>query len=235
MIDPENSVGSGSVDQLTEVMPLCEHIRTIQSGTATPIEIELGFRALYDGLNSDIRKFTNGTFSGVTPEDLDDVTQETFLDVWRALRRATYREERTNVKAWALSIAHNNAVDAFRRASIRPTVSLDGLQYEGEDLGIYGRVVEGVSVQPEQVDETAERAIEHVHDEERIASFNRVNAEQRTALILNNMGYTQEEIANMLGLPVGTVKGRMRLGYEKIEAIKRESEPLDGETLQRAA
>lgn len=34
---------------------------------------------------------------------------------------------------------------------------------------------------------------------------------------------------------LGTVKGRMRLGYEKIEAIKRESEPLDGETLQRAA
>jgi len=235
MIDPENSVGSGSVDQLTEVTPLCEHIKTIQSGAASSLELELGFRALYDGLNPAVRGFTSGTFSDVTPEDLDDITQETFLDIWKALKRATYREERTNVKAWVLSIAHNNAVDTFRRSSVRPAVSLDSLQLEGQDVGFYGQVVEGVTVQPEQVDGTAERAIEHAHVQERIASLRQVSAAQRTALILNAIGYTQVEIADMLDVPVGTVKGRMRLGYDKIEAIQQETETPHQAALQPVA
>jgi RNA polymerase sigma-70 factor (ECF subfamily) len=128
----------------------------------------------------------------------EDLVQEVFLQVWRAA--GSYRSERGSVRTWILSIAHNRGIDQLRStASRRRTqekVERSPTSQPGEPFTETWR-----NLQREQVRE----------------ALRGLPPEQLKVLELAYYsGYTHREIAELLDLPLGTVKGRMRLGLQKI-------------------
>jgi RNA polymerase sigma-70 factor, ECF subfamily len=130
----------------------------------------------------------------------EDVTQEALLALWRS--GARYDRARGSVRTWALGIVHNRAVDVLRRSGVH-----DRRQASGEGIE------EGIAA-PERTD--AEAVGNVASDEIRVA-LGELPAEQRRVIELAYFGgFTHTEIASMLGTPIGTVKGRMRLGLQKL-------------------
>ena len=132
----------------------------------------------------------------------EDITQEAFLSIWRS--RLRYDRARGSVRTWVLGIVHNRAIDALRRGAVhdRRRETLDGV---------------------EERHEARERTeVEAARNEEARSvrtALNSLPAEQRRTIELAYFGgFTHTEIAQMLETPVGTVKGRMRLGLEKMRA-----------------
>jgi RNA polymerase sigma-70 factor, ECF subfamily len=130
----------------------------------------------------------------------EDVAQEAFLSIWRS--GARYDRSRGSVRTWTLGIVHNRAIDALRRSGVqeRRRVSDEGVE-------------EGL-VAPERTDA---QAIENATSHEIRGALGELPPEQRRVIELAYFGgFTHIEIASMLGAPVGTVKGRMRLGLQKL-------------------
>ncbi|HXG40334.1 MAG TPA: sigma-70 family RNA polymerase sigma factor [Candidatus Limnocylindrales bacterium] len=125
----------------------------------------------------------------------EDVVQDAFLGAWRNAGR--YLAGRGSVRTWLLSIVHHRAVDAVRRR--RPTVPLP----DGEAAPPASAILP--DVWPEvagRLDRDAVRAA--------LATLSDV---QREVIELAYFaGLTQQEISARTGAPLGTVKGRMRLG-----------------------
>ncbi|MDP9412014.1 MAG: sigma-70 family RNA polymerase sigma factor [Actinomycetota bacterium] len=129
----------------------------------------------------------------------EDLTQEAFIKVWRGA--ASYRVGRGSVRTWILSIVHNRGIDQLRsRASRRRT----------QDK------VEASAPTSEPSEAFAETWRNSQREQVREA-LNTLPQEQLEILELAYFsGYTHVEIAERLDLPLGTVKGRMRLGLQKI-------------------
>jgi RNA polymerase sigma-70 factor (ECF subfamily) len=130
----------------------------------------------------------------------EDIVQEAFLSVWRSSVR--YSPERGNLRSWLLSVVHNRAIDALRRsvAHTRKEVDAEGVE-------------ERVAA-PELTDAEAFR-----REEAQTVRFamDQLPAEQLKVVELAYFGgFTHSQIAEMLGMPLGTVKGRMRLALEKM-------------------
>jgi RNA polymerase sigma-70 factor (ECF subfamily) len=130
----------------------------------------------------------------------EDVVQEAFLSIWRS--GARYERARGSVRTWVLGIVHHRAIDQLRRTSVHA-------KRRASDEGIEERVEA-----PERTDiEVARR-----EEADTIRSaMDSLPAEQSHVIELAYFGgFTHTEIAEMLETPVGTVKGRMRLGLEKL-------------------
>ena len=131
----------------------------------------------------------------------EDVVQEAFLGAWR--NAARYADARGSVKTWLLSIVHHRAIDTVRRR--RPTAELP--EAEGS--------VPAPLVMP---DTWTEISASLDRDTVR-AALDTLPAVQRNAIELAYFGgLTQTEIAARTGVPLGTVKGRMRLGLDALRA-----------------
>jgi RNA polymerase sigma-70 factor, ECF subfamily len=140
----------------------------------------------------------------------EDVTQEAFLSIWRS--KARYDSARGSVRAWALGIVRNRAIDALRRAA-RPAPKLD-LDDEA--------VLES---QPAEARTEAEAIRRETAGRLRRA-LGLLPREQSQVIELAYFGgFSHSEIAEILGAPIGTIKGRMRLGLEKIRATLAEGIP----------
>jgi RNA polymerase sigma-70 factor, ECF subfamily len=130
----------------------------------------------------------------------EDVVQEAFLSLWRSGTR--YDASRGSVRAWILTAVRNRAIDAFRRESVTT----------GRD------VADEEATARLAADERTEAEVERREDARRIrAALEELPREQRQVIELAYFGgFSHSEIAGMLGLPAGTVKGRMRLGLTKM-------------------
>jgi RNA polymerase sigma-70 factor (ECF subfamily) len=129
----------------------------------------------------------------------EDLAQDAFLKVWRSA--GSYRAERGSVRTWILSIAHNRGIDQLRsHASRRRT----------QDR------IEASAPRSQPSEAFAETWRNSQRDQVREA-LNTLPSEQLKILELAYFsGYTHVEISEVLSLPLGTVKGRMRLGLKKI-------------------
>src|SRR5215216_777017 len=130
----------------------------------------------------------------------EEVGQEALVSVWRS--GARYERARGSVRTWVLGIVHHRAIDALRRSFVHE-------RRRASDEGI------------EETLETGERTeIEAARHEEAAAvraALGHLPAEQSQVIELAYFGgFTHSEIAEILGTPTGTVKGRMRLGLEKM-------------------
>src|SRR6185295_14596147 len=135
-----------------------------------------------------------GTRSGA-----EDVTQDAFLNLWRS--GAHYDRARGSVRTWILGIVHHRAIDALRRSSVHSRRRSDD-ETAAERLEAPDRVEEDVA----RRDEAA--IVRNAMDI--------LPADQLKVIELAYFGgFTHVEIAEMLEAPVGTVKGRMRLGLKK--------------------
>lgn len=132
----------------------------------------------------------------------EDVVQEAFVSLWRGADH--YDPLRGSVRSWVLGIVRKRAIDAFRHDAAR----------EGKDVGDED-MAERVYA-PELTDLEVER-----RDDARQVrnALQELPYDQRQVIELAYFaGFTHTQIAEMLGLPPGTVKGRMRLGLGKLRA-----------------
>ncbi len=134
------------------------------------------------------------------PVMAEDNVQESFVSLWRS--SAAYDAARGSVRTWVLSVVRNRAIDAFRREAAKATSDLDEQ-----------RVAERLPA-PELTDREVERRDDarQVRD-----ALKGLPADQRQVIELAFFGgFSHSQIAEMLKLPAGTVKGRMRLGLSKM-------------------
>src|SRR5437016_2643711 len=125
----------------------------------------------------------------------EDVVQEAFLSLWRS--GARYDRARGSVRSWILRAVHNRAIDAFRREAA--TVSRD---VPDEGISHFLAARERTEAEVERRDDA--RLVRGALDE--------LPADQRQVIELAYFGgLSHGKIAEALGLPPGTVKGRMRL------------------------
>jgi RNA polymerase sigma-70 factor, ECF subfamily len=133
----------------------------------------------------------------------EDVTQEAFISIWRSGGR--YDRTRGSVRAWTLGVVRNRAIDALRRtAGKAPKLTFDD---------------EMILEQRPSGDLTDDEAIRRHEARELRGVLSELPAEQSKVIQLAYFaGFSHSEIAEVLGMPLGTVKGRMRLAMEKIRA-----------------
>ena len=129
----------------------------------------------------------------------EDVVQESFLSIWR--RGTSYRPERGSLRTWVCSIVHHRAIDGLRGRAARGR----------QDLPI-----EAAPARSEVAD-TWEAVAAELERQDIRRLLDRLPAEQRQTLELAYYGgYSQSEISSLLGVPLGTVKGRARMALRKL-------------------
>jgi RNA polymerase sigma-70 factor (ECF subfamily) len=136
------------------------------------------------------------------PAQSEEVTQEVFLEVWQQARR--FDADRGRVRAWITVMAHRRAVDRVRAAQAATDRDLrQGIREYRESYDDVEHTVE-VALESERVN----RALESLTDV------------QRQAIRLAYYGgYTYGEVAETLGLPLGTVKTRIRDGMIRLRDV----------------
>lgn len=130
----------------------------------------------------------------------EGVLQQTLVSIWR--ERADYRPERETVRVWAMGLLHRAVYpDSGARAAERPPRS---------DAG-----------------GAADCGGDHLAERIQGQGLDRLPAQQREIIALAFYGgLTHAQIAELLALPPGTVKGRMRLGLHKLRGVM-DAEPAD--------
>jgi RNA polymerase sigma-70 factor (ECF subfamily) len=131
----------------------------------------------------------------------EDVTQEAFISLWRS--GARFDSTRGSVRSWMLSIVRNRAIDQLRcKAGKAPKLTFD------DDSILEQRPAEELTDAEAMRRETASEVR---------GAIGQLPGDQSKVIELAYFGgFSHSEIARMLGVPLGTVKGRMRLGLEKI-------------------
>src|SRR4051812_11776728 len=147
------------------------------------------------------------------PAIAEDVTQEAFLSVWRS--GARFDAARGSVRSWTLGIVRNRAIDALRRAAGSPP-KLDLADDAALETQAAGELPDSTATRP-----ATSRKLR--------GALSELPQEQSEVIGLAYFGgFTHSEIAEILGMPLGTVKGRMRLGLEKIRITLAERMGIDG-------
>jgi RNA polymerase sigma-70 factor, ECF subfamily len=131
----------------------------------------------------------------------EDAVQEAFLQIWRGAER--FVPERAKASAWIMTLVHRRAVDLVRREERRRAEPLDdasavaGVEGSAEDLA-------WLRFERERVQ----------------AALSRLPDQQREALELAYYGgFTQSELAERLGQPIGTIKSRMFAGLTRLREL----------------
>ncbi len=164
-------------------------MRNAQAGDAT------AFAELYDRHHDAAYRVARTICHGTA----DDALQDGFVSAWRG--RATYRPARGDVRKWLISIIRNRAIDLARRESLR--------ERRRADLAPLIGAASAVNVPAE--------AIAAAEAERMRRLVGSLPEGQREVIALAFFGeLTHTEIAAHLGLPPGTVKGRMRLGLRRL-------------------
>ena len=130
----------------------------------------------------------------------EDIVQEAFLSLWRSGSR--YDRGRGSVRSWVLGVVHNRAIDAFRRETVRA----------GKDVAD-----DGALERMEADEHTDTEAVRRDEATQVRTALGELPDDQRHVIELAYFGgFSHSQIADMLKLPAGTVKGRMRLGLSKL-------------------
>ncbi len=133
-----------------------------------------------------------------TDEDAEEVTQDVFVKIW--LKALEYSPQKGKVSTWVLTIAHHSAIDALRRRNSRATLPM----FEDE--------------------------LEHTPDIRESRDPLEVSAMQTAMLKLESEekhcielayfeGLSHAQLATRLGMPLGTVKTRIRTGLQKLRDV----------------
>ena len=142
----------------------------------------------------------------------EDAVQEAFLAVWRGADR--FMPERGKASTWVLTLVHRRAVDLVRREERRRAEPLP----ETEEIAAVGSAADDAMLRLER--ERVQGALRRLPDT------------QREAIELAYYGgFTQSELAERLGEPLGTIKSRMFAGLTRLRELL--ESPLEGETWTR--
>jgi RNA polymerase sigma-70 factor (ECF subfamily) len=137
-------------------------------------------------------------------EYAEDIVQDAFLTIWRQPER--FDPARGTARGWLFAIVHHRSIDRVRRMT---------------------GAVRAVELTPELVDDDAddpcEIAFASIRSEQVHRALSMLPSEQRRAIVLAFLhGRTHTEIAELMDCPLGTVKGRIRIGLAKLRALLEE-------------
>jgi RNA polymerase sigma-70 factor (ECF subfamily) len=134
------------------------------------------------------------------PTLAEDVVQEAFLAVWRGARRFDAR--RARVSTWILALVHHKAVDAVRREDLRRGHQLDEASERADDVNVPREA--WLSLQQAEV----------------AAALDELSDPHREVIELAYFaGYTQSELAERLGQPLGTIKSRTHSALARLREL----------------
>lgn len=146
------------------------------------------FNYLYDNYSGGLFTIINQI---VTDKDLaSDVMQEVFVNIWRKIN--TYDASKGRLFTWMLNIARNASIDKVRSKSYRDSMKTQSIP-EGDNTLNAG------NVNPSVNDVGLKKVLTRLSDEH-----------QKLIDLSYFQGFTHEEIAKMMGIPLGTVKTRIR-------------------------
>jgi RNA polymerase sigma-70 factor (ECF subfamily) len=153
------------------------------------------FRELYEAYGPRVKAYMMR--KGADAGTAEDLAQETLLTVWR--KAALYAGDRGSMTTWVFAIARNLRIDRLRR------------EVPWQELP-EGRLAEASS------EPMPDEAMAEKERQERVqAALAELPPEQKDVVSLAYLeGLSHSEIAQRLGLPLGTVKSRMRIAYQKI-------------------
>jgi RNA polymerase sigma-70 factor (ECF subfamily) len=161
----------------------------------------LAFEVFYDRHSGAAYSLAYRIVGGRTAAE--DVTQEALLSIWRS--GARYDRARGSVRSWTLGIVRNRAIDMLRKESGRsPKLAAGG--DEILERRAAEQLTDTEAVRRETAKEVRGAIKELPHDQSRVIELAYFG------------GFSHSEIAEMLNEPLGTIKGRMRLGMDKIRA-----------------
>lgn len=143
------------------------------------------FDRLYHEQGSPVRKFLRVSIGNSSVAD--DLTQETFLHVWR--RSASFDPARGGIKAYLLGIARKKAADWWRRNKADPVAAAEPAAHSADTVAIKN-------------------------------AFDQLPPDLRTVLWLREVeGYSYEELAQIINIPVGTVRSRLHSARQQLRTI----------------
>jgi RNA polymerase sigma-70 factor (ECF subfamily) len=138
----------------------------------------------------------------------EDIVQDVFLTLWH--KALSYHETLGSLKTWLQAIVRNRAIDKMRTSTYRDAHSTPLQEAHGELL-------------PGSEPEIWEQIWEYEQSTYIRKAMAQLPVEQRLVIELSYFrGYTHIEIAQQQQIPLGTVKGRMRLGLQKIKLLLQE-------------
>jgi RNA polymerase sigma-70 factor (ECF subfamily) len=142
----------------------------------------------------------------------EEVVQETFVKLWR--QPDAYRPNRGRLLPWLLGVAHHHAIDLLRRRQLEQRHRVPAPPYPNGDALV--DLLDNLGLRSNEDDPQA-RASGFEQRQAVARALGQLSAEQRLPIELAYFqGLTQLEIATMLGLPLGTVKTRMRLALHQL-------------------
>ncbi|HLG83892.1 MAG TPA: sigma-70 family RNA polymerase sigma factor [Bradyrhizobium sp.] len=158
------------------------------------------FKSLFEHFAPRIKGFM--IKAGCSADEAEEIAQDTLIAVWR--KAGQFDPNTTGVAAWIFTIARNLRIDSVRRAARRGRSSQDPELTEAPDPA-----------------ESADILISRVEDTTRVkAAIERLSAEQSRVIRLSFIDERPHpEIANMLGIPLGTVKSRIRLAVNRLRDL----------------
>ncbi len=143
----------------------------------------------------------------------EEITLDAFQNVWRAA--ASFRQDRGRFVTWLMSVTRHRAIDELRRLGVRPEGSSVALEQEIDAILPRSDSVEDL-VSLQQRREAVRRALAELPE-----------AQRRALELAYFGGLTQQEIAERLDVPLGTIKTRMRMGMQKLRRALQQTSEAD--------
>lgn len=135
------------------------------------------------------------------PNDAEDLVQDTIV---KAYRFFSSFENGTNAKAWLFRILKNSFINNYRKTSKRPQ------QVDYDEVSSY---YESIRAERTETSDLESLMFRELMDDEMSIALKQLPEDFRTVVLLCDVeGYTYEEIANMLDVPIGTIRSRLHRG-----------------------
>lgn len=145
--------------------------------------------------------------------EAEELLQDVFMQVWE--KAELFDAERGYFDTWLFTLTHNKAINTLRSRLYKKNA-----QEDRKDIQDLAAVVTPLTTQ-----ETTPLSVQEAADDRKavLDALDKIPSDQRDALMLAYYeGFSQSEIAEKLGVPLGTIKTRMRQGMIKLQGLLRE-------------